>query len=523
MIEGTNVFVTPRGDTLDKAPGLAEHEMVVIERPNGSIEVHDPLFEAPYAFGDGSTLSDPIADRYILAHWQHHHGLHGSTRQLSNTERHETKRGTGRWTRGQHMLSAAAITLHFGGSPLQVMQMASHDTGHRRSSHRVDDLLAGRGSENHHDLSQAEFMRRNGFIERLAEAGVIDQDDYVAGTNTHISEVVHLQNLPEGLINWPGKSGNLEAERLQYLLHELGIWVYGMNTSRAILDHIYRDPDSPQGDQLIFDDPEAAALLTKGQIRCFSEHWSETGNDLVDELLIAVDKYLLTSRDEAFTEYNQYYPGDTLYTLEEDWLAAVDNAHTGQAKAFVSGFSKIINALCTHQQEVHDNYDNSHNLYKGPALPDWITIQQSLYRSSDHRQRTMYQRVKGMQTEYLVLEMQQGKVRAIDPWVKLPGKDLQRVSALVPSVATFREMQTRWCQENYDAIINLAHPSLMLSPVERKAMREGLAASESSWPEALARPEMPDEVLKKRLAHSTERYRQIGSLAAVGSFELRAS
>lgn len=522
QLERGTIYRTPNGGYDDRTVDVHPMEMQVVELPDRVLEVHDPLFEAPYRIGDQSLITDPTADDYVVAHWEHH-GLHGSTRQLSNTEVYETKTGTGRWSRMQHMLSSAAITAYFGGRPLEIMQMATHDSAHRKGSHRTDDLLDGRGPENSHDGALAAFLKRGGFVNRLQSEGLIDEAGYFKGIDAHIDQVIDLSHLPKGLINWPGKTGNLEAERLQYLLHELGIWVYDPETVREIMSHIYRDPDSPEGDQLLFDDPEAAALLTKGQIRCFTEHWSEKGNDITDELLATIDRFILTSNEEACSPYNDYFPGDALYTLEEDWQGLVDDMTTSQGKAFVAGMSKIVNALCRQQKNVHSDYDNSGNPYRGPVLPEWMTIQESLLRSSDHQQRTIHQKKKGISTDLLILEMKQGKPRAIDPWVKLPGRDMRRVSDLVPSVREFRADQTRWCDETYDAIIDLTHSSLNLTPSEIRAIREGLEASHEKWPEALRRPAMPDELLERRIAHAGERYRRLGSFTASREVIVRAS
>jgi len=102
-----NVLITPDGNHYPGELAIVSNEMHIIERVDGVLEVHDPLFERPYCIGDRSLIKDETADEFVKLHIQHFL-LHASTRQLSNTEPYETKAGTGRWSRMQHMISTVA-------------------------------------------------------------------------------------------------------------------------------------------------------------------------------------------------------------------------------------------------------------------------------------------------------------------------------------------------------------------------------------------------------------------------------
>jgi len=389
------------------------------------------------------------------------------------------------------------------------MAMAVHDDGHRIGSHKTDDMLIGRGKEDAHDEDLASFMMRSGFPERLMQAGLIDEHySFIKLEDLSLHDLMHRSEHENDMTNWPSKSGYLEVERLQYLLHEFGIWVYDMPTAREILSHVERDRDSPLGDHLVFTDQDASVATKKGQIRCQTEHWLEPMNEAVDEFSNTMWRYGLICGDPALARYAAYYPGDTLYTLEEDWQKALMNLGH-RHEAFISGFNKICEKLCDLQRRAHAEIDGHHTTYERPAVPDWLSIHERMPIRGDVRQGVSFKKIGDTA---LLLEIEQAKIRVSDPLVKLPGKGLQRVSQLRPDVEAFQERQGRWSGRAYSAEINLTHPRLGLTTAERKAMRKGLAEIKAKWPDALKRPKMSPEIFRQRIDQARTRYRKIGAV-----------
>lgn len=505
-------YVTPYENSQHGEAVLHPAEMKIIEHADGVIEVHDPLFEAPYRFGDRSLVSDPTADEYVVATWRHH--LVGmSTRQLSNTETFETKAGTGRWSRQQHMLSTAAMTALDHGTPLEIMQMVTHDAGHIVGSHQADDLLMARGHENAHDGRLLTLARRNSFIDRLLETGLIDAAGNFSNLDAHIDDVLDLSRTPNSHISWPGTTGCLEQERKQYLGHEGAIWGFGAATMREALTHLRRLPDTPHGDHLVFDDVDAAIIYSVSQIRCVSEHWEEPPNDIIDELLITAHRRMFTSHDPAMRDINRYHVADAMNVLEEDWLQLRQDL--ADRDPFMAVMLKLATRLAAQQRDVHAALDAYQNSYTGPILPDWLTLQQSILPPEGCAQRIVHGRAKNIAGNTIVLEMQPGKMRTLNPWVTVPGQDMRRLETVAPWLTGFRQERTRWCGKPYDALIDLDHPALAVTKVEKRALKRGLQRILAAWPAVLERPDMPDDMLAEQVRQAGITYREIGRLGTM--------
>jgi hypothetical protein len=508
--EALRIHVTPNGDIDSSRPQLHPAEMRVVELDDHVIEVHDVLHAKPYRFGDRSLVTDSVADDYVVANWQHFGHL-GSIRQLTNTETYETKPGTGRWSRAQHMLASAALTAMHGGSPLEIMQMASHDNGHRIGSHRTDDLVAGRGGESAHDSDLSSFMMRSGFIAALQQRGVVDPEgNFVNDGGAHISDVINLEGLPQGFINQPGYTRSLEIERAQYLAQEGAIWTYGPEAMREAVSHLHRVPDSVHGDHLVFDDVDAAIMFEKTQVRCFSEHWSEPVNDIIDELLMTCDKAILLSRHPDAGPYTGHAIGDVLYGNEEDWQEL--RLRVAEDIPVVAILEKVARRLAAQQREAHAQIDGQSEHYEGPILSDWVSLQPTLVTSDTNPQRTITGRSRNLGGNNLVLEMQPGKTRAINPWVFDGHGTMRRLEDVVPEMADYREKQFQWSGKPYDAVINLDHPTLGFKSAELRLLTRSLNRLHVRWPSAFARPAMSDELLQHRLQSAKEVCRKLGQI-----------
>lgn len=522
--EQTTVWVTPHGGESGTEPELHPAEMRITELPTGVLVVDDPIHDQPYRIGDRSMITDAEADQYVQSVFKHL-GLHFSTRQLSNTEAYSTKKGTGRWSRGQHMLSTAAATAMHGGTALEIMQMATHDIAHRLGSHRTDDLLTTRGLENAHDTALQQFFVRSGFLQSLRSRhrfGRTGSDPGQEGLS--LDAIGDLSNLPQGHINWPGKTGYLEQERLQYLLQEAALWIFGPEKAREIRRHVHREPDSELGDHLVFDDADAAYALVQAQTRCYTEHWTDPLNDVIDEALMTADRGVMVSRAPQAAAERQFYPGDILYALEEDWQAVRNTV--AEYDPFVAAMLKIAGKLAEQQRDRHLEYQTGFNRYAGPDGPRWVTLQGTILQPSDRdEQRVVLAPSRRQRRDTLVFEMKPGKARAIDPLVRVSVGGLRRISQLRPDIVQYREQQSQWCGMLFDAVVNLSDVSLGLTNAERRSIEPGLERIHAEWPGALLRPHMSDAEFALRVNDANRRYRQIGRLpVAARSLEtVRAS
>lgn len=501
VIEG---FRTPGGNG-----GVADHEVVVWELPHGVLEVEDPLFEEPYRIGDGSIIPYKTAEDIILQSWKHN-ALALSTRQLTNTAEFTTKPGTDRWSRMGHELSVAALTAQKGGSEEEVIQASQHDKAHRLGSHRTDDLLEGRGAESSHDNNLVSFLQRNGFFARLQRKGIIDEDGRLAnGTGRGLVDIIaHDEHeLPRSFTNQPGHTGSMEVERLQYIAQEAVIWLYEPALVREGLRHAVRAEHAEHGEHIVFDDAEAARLFMTAQVRCSTEHWNDPLNDVIDELLMTLDRRLFVAPKTPMTN-GQYFPGDVMYTTEETWLEYY--RLQAEKDPFSSAILKIALKLAEQQRAIHENYDRD-DAYTGPVSPSWMYTFSTLDSGRAHTA----QGVGKGRGNFLTIEMLPGKTRSIDPWVKQPTGRWERLTTLMPEMKEYKENQSQWCATTtgpFDVVISFDHPSLGLTPQEKRSIAPGVRMIKQLWPKILERPLMPDDVLARHVAQAAARARKDGRI-----------
>lgn len=516
-------YVTPHGGLPGEPLAFDPEREVQITHLTGPnvYSVDDPLFADPYRIGDRSTLNHPAVDGYAKAALEYFGiGLHGSVRHLVNREQEETIQGLGRWASMQHAISAGMVAQVFGCNPVEVMYHFTHDIGKGPGGHPFESAVAPRDQEDVHDRERLSFAKRSGFIAHLMRCGVIDEKkNFIHLDGVTITDVLDKKAIDarEGtIINWPSSTGNLEPERVQYILQEgVSRGAISPVLAREIAAAIYRDPYSPEGDQLIFKrgTEDLAEELWRLQLRWYTENWQEPVGEAIDELKLAQFRFMMTYPDPALRSYQRHYVMDEIRMLEEDLMEITDSAQTSTAKAFNSAIKKITLSIAKHQRDVHAGYGTYSNLYPGPILPAWMEVREPLLRSTDHKQRTVHNYDKQHNGEYLLLEMQLGKVRTIDPWVDTP-EGLKRITQRRPYLKELRQQQSRWCNTNYDIYIDLSHPRLGLTRAERAGLRDGLAYGEANWTEALCRAPMPGELLTQRVQAASARYRKIGRLSS---------
>ncbi|MDB5181848.1 MAG: hypothetical protein JWP13_611 [Candidatus Saccharibacteria bacterium] len=495
-------YRTPQG-----GDEVADHEIVVWELPHGLLEVDDPLFEESYRIGDQSTIPYKAAENIILQSWKHN-ALSLSTRQLTNTAEYATKPGTDRWSRMGHMISVAVLTARYGGSEAEVISAALHDSGHRLASHRTDDLLEGRGAENAHDRTLVTFLQRNGFFDRLQRRTLIDRNGQLTGDNgAFLYEVLAHDELalPRSFTNQPSLTQSMEVERLQYIAQEAVIWIYEPSLVREALKHAIRAEHGEYGEHIVFDDAEAARIFMTAQVRCSTEHWNDPLNDVIDELLMTLDRRLFVAPKIPVVN-DQYFPGDVMYTTEETW----QDYYQQQAEKdpFSSAILKIADALAKQQRSIHENYDR-HDAYRGPVYPSWVFNFSTL---NSERAHTAQGVGKG-RGNFLTVEMLPGKPRTINPWVEQPDGRWDRLYTIMPELQAYKEGLSQWCASGpYDIVINFDHPSLGLTAREKQSIGPGVRMIKQKWPKVLERPLMPGGVLKDHIAQAAERARRDGRI-----------
>lgn len=508
------MLVTPHGGHPGGSVAFSHEREMVIVPGDETYRVHDPLFEVPYTVGDRSHFPDPTVDAYVKAFIDYFSYL-GSIRQLIMPERYEGYEGTGRWTTKQHSVSAAATTQALDGDPLHIMYAATHDAAKPQGGHRTDDLLGPRGKEDAHDHARTDFIVRSGFARYLLEQGLIDVHGKFTDSSLDLS-LRDVTDIPQenSLINMPGKTGDLEYERIQYRAQEAVIRMFGPIVAREMVGAFYRDRSSPMGDQLISSSLDAAITLALVDIRCRAELWGELMEAVKNELVQTRTRFMLIHEDEVTDSIRKYDIANSLRILEEDFLDMSDNMSTQIGRDFNGAIEKIVVALTGHQREARSEYGWGKRRYDGPIAPDWLKIHTVASRHASHKQQTVCEVIDGSVTE-LCLQIQPGKARHVNPLVldgRLKQRWPQRLYEIRPWIASLSESEKRWSRQHNDVVIDLAHPKLKLTMSEREALRRGLGIIEERWVSVLECPTMPADKLEKQIRDAGLRYKQIGQL-----------
>jgi hypothetical protein len=497
------VHITPDGSGrgVDPAQLFRPDEFHVVERPDGILEVHDPLFAEPYSFGDRSLVPDPVIDDLVLAACRHF-DMQGSVRQLTNTEQWASQEGISRWSRIQHMLSAAAITAKFGGRADEVGAMAIHDVGHRVGSHNAEAMLDDRHAkkQNLHDQDMLGFLKRSGFTARLVKQGLLSENGILANG-------VPLARLTETdaktFINWPSGTKSLEVERLQYIEHEMTIWQHPAEVVRAMHGHIRREPQSEHGDHLVIDDIDAAYMLGTGQVDCYAGDWADPVKRLGDALSMVLFRHSLVSKYKGMEEFQKHSPADVLYTTEEKWQEGLTALR--ESDPAVSGLFKTLIKLHETRRRVFEARDGK----EADAEPVWPSWVQSF--RSGRADGILVRHSSGHQGPLIIAELGPTKKRQIDPWVQSPGERMKRLSKYRPDFLDYRERRTRWLGA-YDHVIALSSRRLGLTPQELKGLSADLGQrGRNKWQQALRRPPMSPEQFAAYIQAGANDYRRRGT------------
>ena len=486
MMESEEFQITPFRDDSFAVVDL-DRETYSRDLGDGIIEVSDPLI-SPFRIGDRSTFRDPTVDDFICA-YVGFFGVVGSIRQLACIEAYEVKEGAGRWSRLQHEVVTAAMTAEMGGTPLEVMQMAIHDTGHLIGSHRTEPWIP----EYDHEGAVGEIFRRSGFVKELKTRGIIDNAGGMRGLNVAVDDITNLADLPDGFIHRPKTTGDLEVEGVQYVLRESGIWALDPSEAREIYCNVIRIQDSPEGDRIAFASEEAARLFTRLQIRCRTESWNEPVHVAIAMMLGLRDALVLTAGEDEY----RYSPSDHLYSPEELWEDGVTSI--SERDPAVSGLTKILKVLAGQQRIVHLEI-NDRRPYDGPMLPKWMRM-----KSVDNSQDAVSFSPSGE----LSIKMPSPKTRRVDPLVRTP-KGLVKISNIDSSIEEFRQRQSRFMAAPVEMVVDTSDSRLGLTKTERKAIETSLSAIFGRWPDALKREPMPDSDFEAQIRCANKAYRKLG-------------
>lgn len=504
-------FITPHGGSAGDAVAFNhEKEMVIHQGAGGLITVHDPLFARPYAIGDKSFFHEDVVGAYLKATIDFF-GLHFSTRHLLNVEEREKKVGTGRWSTLQHSIGVAAVSQSLRCSPAQIMYAATHDVAKRIGGHRSDDLLDGRGKEYAHDTARASFLRRSGFIGLLRKRGIIDGRYRIESLGIPIWDVI---DPPAGrsIINLPGSYGELEPERIQYPLFERNIWIDTDPVAvQEALPSFRIQKDEYGEEHIVCTREEIAHMLHEAVMRCHSELWGEPGDAIMNELLMAQTRFMLTYKDGTTRDLREYAVGDSLYYPEEEWIKRSRGMETSLGILFNGALEKIFVKYIQHQREVHGEYDNPKNIYSGPLMPPWIRIDYDTSASYGLAQHTRYDE----SSDTLEIEIMPGKQRFVNPYIDDPSTGRRGLlEHLWDGLSDTRARRYQWSARPFSASIDLNHAELNLTSKERDGLRDGLRYAAEHWAEALRRPPMPDDMLRERIVNWGERVREAAHSAA---------
>jgi hypothetical protein len=481
---------------------LSPGEIQVVERMDGVIEVHDPSFEQPFRFGDQSLIKDPVTDRVVVEIWNYYTYLM-SARQVGVTERTALLAGSGRMSRMPHMLSCTALAVRFGCSPREILAMTAHDVGHRIKCHENDKVIQQAGPHTAHDFDVPGFLHRSGFVDRLRAKGLCDAQGMLAN-GVHINELGIGKDEPPSILSHRSQTYFPDLDRMGYNLMQQAVTPGGVAFARAHLADLVRIPDSPFGDQLVFQTSEHARDFSLGQIMRWIRGWASRENLTLGQLSQMMTRYVLTSNHPEAEPYQTHFPGDTLRGLEEDWQNTVQViAYRDPA---VSGLLKLIDRLVNFTRYYDAEIRNGTLEYSGPRFPPDMTMYEHPHKLSDTSPH-----VRG---DYLVLWVPPGKRRLVNA-VMNNGGQLVRTHEAMPDLAALVKRHEAWAVGSFCVVTDLAHSRSGLSRIERAALRHMVGPeARARWQKALLREPMAQDELAAHIATQNERYRHIGALPA---------
>ena len=457
----------------------AEHCIAIDD--NNVITVQSPLWVEPYTIGDGKTFSDPRADSFLqiaTIHQFHHF----TTRQLSFVEDFETRAGTSRFVRLGGLLDSARLLQSLGATFEQIVQTVVSDFAHPAGSHLRGDFMVGDyEKQDSHDDDLWQLLLRSGFVKELQQVGLLDAEGYLAGSACQLEDLADPRHPRwQDIVECDRPDGN--ADRIPFTMHE-GVLIHDPAEVREAMRAITR-VETRNGDRMAVNDAEAARLLYLLAVRHQSESWGEPLHRAIEELVLLPDRYAFCTPHQStrFRILQDYYPVDYARTDEQTWYDTI--TELGQIDTFIPSVLAIARRIAHHQREVSLGYVGDNHAYKGPVVPEGVSVK--IAGDRKHDQVTVHH--EDTYSE-IWLALRRPKYRGPIDSLVITKNGLKRISEIDPSLKTYEQQRKEW-------IVPLLAKIVVPSAIGRE-LEYGVRLVNRHWSDTASTRQHQNPVLRK--------------------------
>ncbi|MCA9333060.1 hypothetical protein KDA00_04280 [Candidatus Saccharibacteria bacterium] len=462
-------------------------------------------FHGPRTFGDGSVFSDRFIDTAAVLLLDTLPYLVDS-RKLNRISRFETRPYAGEFAQLGHCVSLGIMGAEFAGGPLDVFDGLYNDASHVYDGHQGDDNYQGHGKENFHDLQRHDFYTRSGLIDRFLQEGVLSRNGHghhFGNTRLYIGTLLDEDEstVRNSFMSNKHPARRMDEDRFQYneeerLLIELFRHRNDKDPLRvpfalaqAAINGIQRSVivEDGEGDQLVFMDPELAAMSATAYGEHNALHWCEAVQDLVNDLLNLAERYFFVCDDDYARDFQYFYPRDYLHTSAQLMFEHFDKV--AQSDPFMHWILTTAESIARDQRQKMADIIDGKSVYSGPNPPDGVDLT-----------RIPTEHVEGsfkVEDDRLVVVLPKGKMRTVDPRVTTAKTETRPLSALRPSVAQDVTELHQWIG-NYTATIYLENSDVI------DLVHRGIELVGDRWKNALSRTNMPDSEFQRNIADAND-------------------
>lgn len=413
--------------------------------------------------------------------------------QLTLPDRYKTIPGSTHFSRWEHAWGSAIFTRHIAEKmgldekTIVKMQLKSllSDVCHTAHSHAGDWLFQGKGAkETLHD------DRRLNYAEVVGISGILRRYGF---DPTEI-----LSEEKDGIID--SKQPALDVDRVDYTLREAYRWVNQIPEYRSILN---KDSFTVRDNQIVVTNKEAAQLLGITYVLLVTEHWQEPAHRLQLELFMESIKRILVARNGVSSDAGTYSPVD-LMMVTDDTLARLASEHDD----YIPMLDELMTGVSMSEvnNRWHARADRirtvlSSGLQKGDDRPiEWIAGRYDYLPRSYEIHPSAGSRLRNSKHMQVVPLDKLGQRYINPPFIN----DHDEVEYLGEGFQSYKDQAIGNVQQDWRAAI-------IGNEVSTTALRHCIEQNRAQWPEVLARPSMPNAVLRRQLRETVRTSNAVAS------------
>ncbi len=429
---------------------------------NGKLGVDSALW------GDRQLLEDVFTDSRAATFadvFTRHELRLLDVRQLSLTERFETRDGAGRMDRLTTLLDSARVVARLGGTFEQIAQVLLSDVPVTVGSHRLGDHLEGDYiSQSARDEDIGDYMKRNGLLDAFVKAYVCDSQGNLCGSPVNIFDLAQPNNpRRHDIVECPRPYSNADRDPFTWIE---GLYLLPQEDITGALKHMHRAEvriGDGQEERIAYNDTDVARRLYILATRHQAEHWGNAEQNLVEELVTTGDKHRLL---DAWP----YSPIDVLRVGESQWFNGVDpESFAGQMYRLAERVSRQIKLANIAMQHGAEEYRGPN----GRGQLGGMVFRRETKRPVTHPVVGMRQKEDGM---HVLIRLPQHKLRQpINPLVS--GRHgLQPVTLLDEALPRYSNRLLQWVGA-YSVSVRIESSD----DINPEVLQKGLAAVNKAW------------------------------------------